>query len=68
MKLLDNKLNSNLASIEDFLYLMIETKKESTPIKEISLVLSQVEGQLSESKLQIEDVVLKRNTIKDHIE
>jgi orotate phosphoribosyltransferase-like protein len=66
--MLDNKLNSNLASIEDFLYLMVETKKEATTIKEISSVLAQVETQLCESKVVIEDVVTRRNSIKDQIE
>jgi hypothetical protein len=53
LKILDAKINSNMSSIEDFKVLLVETKKEHVPYKEISTVILQIEDAFEEAKQSV---------------
>lgn len=54
-------MKSNLNSIEDFKYLLAETKKEHIPFKEISVVITSIEEAFEQAKQNIQAISLKRN-------
>ena len=61
IKILETKLVSNLSSVEDFKYLLIETKKEPFPNKEIQGKLIQIEEGLEEAKSFLLTVQTQKN-------
>ena len=64
VKILDAKLNSNLIAIDDFKYLLIETKKENIPHKDILVLLTLIEEALDEAKNSLLKVNSRRNEAK----
>lgn len=54
LKILDAKLNSNMNSIEDFKALLVETKKEHAPYKDIDNIILQIEDAFEEAKQSVQ--------------
>lgn len=50
LKILDAKLNSGIASIDDFKQLLAETKKETISHREISATIIAIDEALTEAK------------------
>lgn len=50
IRILDAKLNSGITSIDDFKQLLLETKKEHIPYKDILNTITSIEEALGEAK------------------
>lgn len=50
IRILDAKLNSGITSIDDFKQLLLETKKEHIPHKDILNTITSIEEALGEAK------------------
>ncbi len=61
IRILDAKLNSGITSIDDFKQLMLETKKENIPHKDILNTINGIEDALGEAKGSFLHITARRN-------
>ncbi len=64
IRILDAKLNSGISSIEDFKQLLVETRKEPVPHKDILSTITSIEEALDEAKATFIQITTKRNQAK----
>jgi hypothetical protein len=68
IKILDAKLNTNLSSIDDFKFLLLESKKELISNKDILMTINAIDDALSEAKASMLNITAKRNQAKEMME